>query len=46
MDTLIQMKCVACRKGEPTASDAEIEAYHPQVSDWQIVEREGINPLF
>ena len=45
MDTLTQMKCVACRKGEPTVTDAEIAELHPQVVDWQIVEREGIKRL-
>jgi 4a-hydroxytetrahydrobiopterin dehydratase len=42
---LIQMKCVACRGGEPTVTDAEIAEYHPQVADWQIVERDGIKRL-
>lgn len=42
MDTLTQMKCVACRGGEPTVTDAEIAEYHPQVPAWQIVERDGI----
>ena len=45
MDTLTQMKCVACRKGEPTVTDAEIAELHHQVADWQIVEREGIKRL-
>lgn len=45
MDTLVGMKCVACRAGEPTVTDAEITEYHPQVPDWQIVERDGIKRL-
>lgn len=45
MGALVGMKCVACRKGEPTVTDAEIAEYHPQVSDWQIVERDGIKRL-
>ena len=45
MDTLVGMKCVACRKGEPTLTDAEIAEFHPQVPEWQIVEREGIKRL-
>lgn len=45
MDTLTQMKCVACHKGEPTVTDAEIAEFHPQVSEWQIVERDGIKRL-
>ena len=42
METLTQMKCVACRKGEPTVTDAEIAEFQPQVPDWEIVERDGI----
>jgi len=41
----VGMKCVACRKGEPTLTDAEIAEFHPQVPDWQIVERDGIKQL-
>ena len=30
METLTQMmKCVACRKDEPTVTDAEIAEFHP-----------------
>ena len=45
MDTLTQMKCVACRKGEPTVTKAEMAELHPQLPEWQIVEREGIPRL-
>jgi 4a-hydroxytetrahydrobiopterin dehydratase len=45
METLTQMKCVVCRKDEPTVTDAEIAAFHPQVSDWDIVELDGIKRL-
>jgi len=45
MNTLTQMKCVACRKGEPTVTEAEIAELHPQLPEWQIVEREGIPRL-
>ena len=38
METLTQMKCVACRKDAPTVTDAEIAEFQPQVSDWEIVE--------
>jgi 4a-hydroxytetrahydrobiopterin dehydratase len=43
METLTQMKCVACRKDAPTATDAEVAEFHRQVSDWDIVELDGIN---
>ncbi len=39
------MKCVACRKGEPTVSDAEMAEHHPLVPAWDVVERDGIKRL-
>ncbi len=45
MDALRNMKCAACRRGEPTVTDAEIAEFHPQVPEWQIVERGGIKRL-
>jgi 4a-hydroxytetrahydrobiopterin dehydratase len=45
METLTQMKCVACRKDEPMVTTAEIAEFHPQVSDWEILELDGIKRL-
>jgi 4a-hydroxytetrahydrobiopterin dehydratase len=45
MDTLVHMKCVPCRGGEPTVTEGEMAELHPQVSDWQIVERDQIKRL-
>ncbi len=45
MAALTGMKCVACRKGEPTLTDSEIAQLHPQVLQWQMVERDGIKRL-
>ena len=45
MAQLTDMKCVACRKGAPTVTDAEIAELKPQIPDWQIVEREGMKRL-
>jgi 4a-hydroxytetrahydrobiopterin dehydratase len=45
METLMRMRCNACRLGEPTVTEAEITAFHPQVPEWQIVEHEGIKRL-
>lgn len=42
MNNLKQMKCVACRGGEPTVTEAEIAEYRPQVPQWSIVERDDI----
>ena len=39
------MKCVACRKGEPTLTDAEIAAVHAQIPDWEVVEVDGVKRL-
>ena len=45
MSELSGMKCTACRRGEPTLTEAEIEELGPLVPDWQLVEREGIKRL-
>jgi len=45
MATLTQMKCTACRKSEPTVTEAEIAILHPEVPEWRIVERDGIRRL-
>lgn len=45
MATLVETKCVVCREGEPTVSDADIERFRPQVPEWKIVEREGVKRL-
>ena len=45
MDNLSSLKCVACRGGEPTLTDSEIAEFHPQVSEWQVKEINGINRL-
>ncbi len=45
MNTLSQEKGVSLRGGEPAAKDAEIAELHPQVPEWQIVERDGVKHL-
>ena len=45
MSELAEMKCSACRGGEPTLTDEEIAELHPQVSEWRVVEREGVKRL-
>jgi 4a-hydroxytetrahydrobiopterin dehydratase len=44
-DMLVGLKCIACRAGEPAVSEAEMAAYQPQVPDWAVVERNGVNQL-
>ena len=45
MSELSEMKCTACRGGEPTLSEAEIGGLRPLVPEWQLVERDGIKRL-
>ena len=45
METLTQMKCVACSKDVPTVTDAEIAQFQPQVAQWEILELDGIRRL-
>ena len=45
MTMLEQMKCVACRAGEPTLTPVEIAELQPQVPEWAISEVDGINRL-
>ena len=45
MTNLSQMKCVACRGGEPTLTDAQIAEFQPQVPDWQVKEVDGVKQL-
>ena len=45
MTDLATGKCVACRAGEPTLTDAEIAELQPQLPDWQLKEVEGMKRL-
>ena len=42
---LSQMRCVACRAGEPTVTETEIRQLLPQVPGWNIVEEDGVKRL-
>ncbi len=41
MTNLSQLKCVACRGGEPTLTEQQIVQFMPQVPEWQVKEMEG-----
>lgn len=41
MDELRQMKCVPCRGDEPKLEAAQVEAFRPQVPEWQVIEVDG-----
>jgi 4a-hydroxytetrahydrobiopterin dehydratase len=45
MERLTQMTCVACRRDAPTVTEEELAELRPQVSDWELVELDGIKRL-
>jgi len=45
MEKLFEMKCVACRKGAPTVTEAEMAELLPQVPGWKVITRDGIPQL-
>jgi 4a-hydroxytetrahydrobiopterin dehydratase len=45
MTDLHQMKCVACRGGEPVLTDEEIAGLQPEVPEWQVKEVDGVKRL-
>ena len=45
MSDLNQEKCVACRRDSPHVTQEEIDELLPQVSDWSLVEEDGIKKL-
>jgi|SRR5271165_430759 len=45
MSALTNEKCTACRRDAPRVTEAEIGELRPQIPDWALVEREGIQRL-
>jgi 4a-hydroxytetrahydrobiopterin dehydratase len=45
MSTLTTEKCGACRADAPRVTDAEILDLRPQVPEWTLVDRDGIQRL-
>src|SRR5437588_5641607 len=45
MDALSDEKCTACRRDSPRVTEAEIGELKPQIPEWTLVEREGIQRL-
>ena len=45
MSGLSAMKCEACRRGAPVATPEEREECLPQLPDWSLVERDGVERL-
>jgi len=42
MTALSQLKCVACRGGDPKLTDSEIMDLREQIHDWQLKEIDGV----
>ena len=45
MVMLAEMKCSACKEGDPPLTDDEINAYHIEVPRWQVLEDAGVKKL-
>lgn len=45
MRSLSELKCVACRGGEPPVSDEELREYLPQLPEWRVIEVDGVKRL-
>ena len=45
MEELAQMKCTACRGGDPTLTDTEIADLQPQIPQWRVIEVNGMKRL-
>ena len=43
--TLVQEKCVACRRDSPRVTDEEITELHPQIASWNLTHTDGIKRL-
>jgi 4a-hydroxytetrahydrobiopterin dehydratase len=43
--TLVQERCVACRKDSPRVTEAELAELQSQIPAWTLVDREGIPRL-
>ncbi len=45
METLTNEKCTACRRDSPRVTQAEIDELKPQIPEWTLLERDGIQRL-
>jgi 4a-hydroxytetrahydrobiopterin dehydratase len=45
MSALTNEKCTACRRDSPPVTDTEIQELKPQIPEWTLIEREGIQRL-
>ncbi len=45
MSTLSQLKCTACRSDSPRVTESDVLELKPQIPEWQLIQREGIDRL-
>ena len=45
MSDLSEMKCVACRGGEPTVTENEITEYSTKIPNWSLIQINGVDRL-
>ena len=45
METLVNMRCIACRRDAPKVTEEEIHTFRPQVPEWALLERDSIPRL-
>ncbi|HEY0792894.1 MAG TPA: 4a-hydroxytetrahydrobiopterin dehydratase [Chthoniobacterales bacterium] len=45
MGSLANETCTACRRDSPQVTEAELRELKPQIPEWMLVEREGIQRL-
>lgn len=45
MDELIRKRCEPCRVGAPKLTPKEIAAMKPQIPDWSVAARDGVDVL-
>ncbi len=45
MEDLAGQKCEACRRDAPLVTSEQVKELHPKVSDWQIIEVDGVQRL-
>jgi 4a-hydroxytetrahydrobiopterin dehydratase len=45
MTTLVNEKCVACRRDAPRVPEEEIPALRQEIPDWELVEQDGVPRL-
>jgi 4a-hydroxytetrahydrobiopterin dehydratase len=42
---LHELKCIPCRSGDPSLTDAQIQELGPKVPEWNVIEQNGIKRL-